>query len=74
MKQCRFRKQTHECEQEFPCEFCLIGQQIDSIELQTSAIMNLSISIDENKISTRIKRAVEDATYHNNPNPIFEGE
>ena len=32
------------------CTLCLAGQQIESIELQTSAIMNLSMHMDERNI------------------------
>jgi len=33
------------------CALCLVGQQVDSIELQTSAIANLAASIEEHLIT-----------------------
>ena len=55
MTQCKYRRQAYECEHlnrwgclnMDVCTLCLIGQQVDSIELQTSAIANLTSSIEE---------------------------
>lgn len=48
MEQCRYRKQAYECTLELHvCSLCLKGQLADSIELQTSAIANMTTSLEE---------------------------
>ena len=46
-KQCPYRSQEHECKHHIElfdfCALCLHGQQIDSIELVASALMERSI-------------------------------
>jgi len=55
LTQCRYRRQARECDHlnrweclnMDVCELCLMGQQADSTELQTSAMSNLAASIEE---------------------------
>ena len=52
MTQCRYRKQAMECMHEVsrgfdPCRNCLLAQQIDTMELQVSAMANLTASLEE---------------------------
>lgn len=47
-KECRFTKDIHTYTY---CQCCLRGQTVDAIELNTSAIMGLSVDKLEDKIS-----------------------
>lgn len=59
---CKFPKSSVQDETSTTCTLCLAGQQIDSIELLTSAIMDLNIDAMEESITDKYNEDIYDRT------------